>query len=115
VVLTGGTGDTIRSDNTWTWDGTNWTQQSPTTQIPTYISAGSGFDLAMHAVVVFGVFSDTWKWTGTDWVLLSPVNPPPSLSGEGMTYDLKTHQTFIFGGQLSNGGLASETAELLGR
>ena len=115
VVLTGGTGDTIRSDNTWTWDGTNWTLQSPTTQIPAYVGAGSGFDLAMHAVVVFGAFSDTWKWTGTDWVQLNAINPPPSLSGEGMTYDLKTHQTIIFGGQLSNGGLANETAELLGR
>ena len=44
VVVTGGNGDTIRTDNTWTWDSKNWRQLFPATQIQQVIGAGSAFD-----------------------------------------------------------------------
>ena len=115
VVLTGGTGDTIRSDNTWTWDGTNWTLLSPTTQIPAYVGAGSAFDPVMQTVVVFGAAADTWSWTGADWALLTQKNSPTSRSSFGMAYDPTARQTIIFGGQLANGNLVNGTWQLVGR
>jgi hypothetical protein len=115
VVLTGGNGDTIRTDNTWTWDGTNWTLLAPATQVSAFVGAGSAFDPAMHAVVVFGGIAETWSWSGTDWVQLTPTSSPSTRDGLGMAYDPTTHQTIIFGGALANGALVNETWQLVGR
>jgi hypothetical protein len=115
VVLTGGTGDTIRTDNTWTWDGHNWTQVSPATQIPEYVGPGSAFDPKLQAVVVFDPLGETWEWTGTDWVQLSPVNSPSARAEVGMAYDFTSGQTIMFGGQISNGNLVNGTWEFLGQ
>lgn len=115
VVLTGGTGDTIRADNTWLWDGLNWTQESPSTQIPAYLSAGYTFDPEMQAVVVFGGNDDTWTWTGSNWVQMSPQSSPPPRSESGMAYYPTLHQTLMFGGTLNNGTLVNTTWQLLGK
>jgi len=113
VVVTGGTGDTIRSDNTWTWDGNDWTLLSPTTQIPAYLGAGATFDPAAQSVVVFGANADTWSWTGNDWVQLTPNQSPLARAAIGMAYDFASHQAIIFGGELSTGPLANGTWQFI--
>ena len=123
VVLTGGNGDTIRTDNTWTWDGKNWTQQFPTTQVQALAGAGSAFDPAAKTVVVFAGFgqqtgdtNETWSWSGTNWVQMSPTNSPSAREGVGMAYDPISHQTVAFGGLLADGTtLVNETWQLVGR
>jgi hypothetical protein len=109
VVLTGGNGDTIRTDNTWTWDGTNWTQQFPSTQIQALTSAGAAFDLDSHLVIVFGgsaggTTNQTWSWDGTNWVQLTPARSPSARDGLGMDYYPGRHQVVMFGGEVSDGG-----------
>jgi galactose oxidase-like protein len=68
-------------NDTWVWDGTNWTQQSPATSPSARTSAmafGSGHD----QVVLFGgansttAFSDTWLWNGGNWTQQSPGTIP---------------------------------------
>lgn len=113
VVLTGGTGDTIRADNTWTWDGVNWTMQSPQTQVEAFIGGASAFDPALQTSIVFGGVAETWSWTGTNWVQLVPGVSPSARSGMGMAYDPITKQTIIFGGELTTGPLTDETWRLL--
>ena len=115
VVLTGGNGDTIRTDNTWTWDGTNWTLLAPATQVQAYVGAGSAFDPAVHAVVVLGGDGATWSWNGTDWVQMAPAQSPSARTAIGMAYDPATHQALVFGGQLSTGNLVKQTWQLVGR
>jgi Galactose oxidase, central domain len=122
VVMTGGNGDTIRTDNTWTWDGGNWTQQFPATQVQSMVGPGYAFDPALQAVVVFGGFgtqtgdtNETWEWTGTNWVMLNPTKLPPAREGVGMAYDPTSQQTLMFGGQLANGNLLHDTWVLTGR
>jgi hypothetical protein len=109
VVLTGGNGDTIRTDNTWTWDGTNWTMQSPATQVEAFTGGGSAFDPAAQAAVLFGGIAETWSWNGTTWVQLTPTNSPSVTSGVGMAYDSATHQVILFGGETADGTLMNET------
>jgi hypothetical protein len=62
-------------NDTWTWNGTDWTQHSPT-HSPSARQAGGNnccFDTANNNVVVYGGQSgfsynqDTWTWNGTDW------------------------------------------------
>jgi hypothetical protein len=109
VVLTGGDGDTIRTDNTWTWDGSNWTQQFPATQVPMLLSAGIAFDADSRLVIVFGGWGgsngqemkQTWSWDGTNWVLLSPARSPSARDGLGMAYDPNRHEVVVFGGEVA--------------
>ncbi len=115
VVLTGGNGDTIRTDNTWTWDGTNWAMLAPPIQVPAFVGPGSAFDPAVQAVVVFGGSAETWSWSGTDWVQMLPTNSPSAREGVGMAFDPTTRQTLIFGGLIANGGVTNETWRLVRR
>jgi hypothetical protein len=54
-------------NDTWIWDGSNWTQVFPSTVPPDRYSFGMNYDSATHAVVLFGGFSsgdirpDTWE------------------------------------------------------
>ena len=64
VVLFGG----AHVNDTWTWDGTTWTQIFPAGGPPhDRYSFGMDYDSAAHAVVIFGGFSsgpalgDAWK------------------------------------------------------
>lgn len=74
IVMFGGTGH----NDTWTWDGSRWTQQFPRHSPPVRTSTGPmpGMVYAdeQHEVVVFGGFvdgvgalNDTWTWDGRDW------------------------------------------------
>jgi len=124
VVVTGGNGDTIRTDNTWTWANKDWTQQFPSTQVEALDGPGSAFDVELGAVVVFGGFAhpsgqdvnETWSWTGTDWVQLSPKKAPSPREGLGMAYYPVTHQVVMFGGEnLGNHKFLGDTWALAGR
>jgi hypothetical protein len=122
VIMTGGNGDTIRTDNTWIWDGSNWTQQFPATQVQAMSGPGYAFDPALQAVVVFGGFgtqtgdtNETWEWSGSNWVQLNPTKLPSPREGSGMAYDPVSKQTLMFGGQAANGTAMNDTWQLVGR
>jgi hypothetical protein len=69
VVLFGGQGANTDLRDTWTWDGSTWTKQAPTTSPPARIFASMAYDAATRNVVLFGgqnagprSFNDTWTW-----------------------------------------------------
>jgi hypothetical protein len=115
VVLFGGAGvsgtagcDPICND-TWTWNGTTWTQQHPTTSpSPRQVGPGTGamaYDAAKGNVVLFGGYSesnqplgDTWTWNGTTWTQRQPATSPPARIASAMAYDAATGTVVLFGG-----------------
>lgn len=114
VVLTGGVGDTIRTDNTWTWDGTDWTQVIPATQIEGLFDAAYGYDPVVQGVVVFGGVAETWEWDGTTWIQVVPGTSPTQRDGPALATDPTSRQTIMFGGLDSNVEL-NETWQLIGK
>ncbi len=73
IVLFGGAGavSPYRSGylrDTWTWDGTTWTQQAPATHPSAREQASMAYDAATGQVVLFGGnghfldFDGTWTW-----------------------------------------------------
>ncbi len=110
--------------DTWTFDGTNWTQQSPAT-VPELMNPGaagrSGNALAYDAgnaqVVLFGGqlyfvplvsipmdLADTWVWDSTsNWTRKSPPTSPPARDSHAMAYDAARHQVVLFGGTALGG------------
>ena len=108
VLFGGGTGGLPASDrvfnDTWTWDGTTWTQQSPATSPPARQDASIAYDPGTGQLVLFGgfgegsYFNDTWTWDGTTWTQQSPATSPPWRQGTSMVYDPGSGQLVLFGG-----------------
>jgi hypothetical protein len=89
VLLFGGWRD-ARLNETWTYDGTTWTQLSPATTPNGRHSAGIAYDEARQQVVMFGGdggADETWIWDGSNWNLRTPAARPPGDAGAGMAYD----------------------------
>jgi hypothetical protein len=107
VVMFGGTDGTNRLGDTWTWDGSTWTEQHPPASPPARDFMGMAYDAATSEVVLFGgccndetgLFDDTWTWDGTTWTQEHPPTSPNPRSGMGMAYHAKTQRIVIFGGE----------------
>jgi pimeloyl-ACP methyl ester carboxylesterase len=120
VLLFGGYNGT-NLDDTWMWDGTNWTQKNPANSpSPTFPVAGMAFDSARGQVVLFisnpnpfagSVFSDTWVWDGMNWTKKNPLNSPPPRTSPGMAYDTAHGQVVLFGGNdaIGNPSILNDT------
>jgi uncharacterized protein (TIGR03437 family) len=96
---------TTTFNETWVWDGTTWTLETPRTSPPGRSSSGMAFDSGHGKTVLFGgadvnlnLLNDTWVWDGTNWTQESPETIPPALSDFNITYDATHNQTIVFGG-----------------
>jgi hypothetical protein len=69
VVLFGGSGASGLLNDTWTWDGTTWTQQTPVDSPPPGFGIPMAYDATGQEIVLYGppYFTDTWTWDGTTW------------------------------------------------
>ncbi|MGK0156530.1 MAG: hypothetical protein ACI9SE_003499 [Neolewinella sp.] len=121
TVLFGGScfllGPCWRSD-TWEWDGTDWTDRSPTwpiTRPPGRWLHGLTYDIARQRVVLFGgsdephhYKDDLWEWDGTTWVERVLVPRPAARLGFGLAYDPIAQRTLAFGGETWPGDRLSD-------
>ena len=112
LVLFGGADSSGRLNDTWTWDGSNWTHQSPASSPPARYVASMAYDPGTGQLVLFGgygthYFGDTWTWNGSAWTQQSPASSPPARLGASMTYGSATAQLVLFGGY--NGGYLGDT------
>jgi hypothetical protein len=102
VLLFGGLGATISND-TWVWDGSQWTRKESTTLPATRAGAALADDPQHHLVVMFGgdktgdYRGDTWLWNGA-WHQVCPDHSPSARTGAAMTYDPIRHLVLLFGG-----------------
>ncbi|MCL4434752.1 MAG: hypothetical protein M1399_08335, partial [Actinobacteria bacterium] len=106
LVLFGGSENGVgnQANDTWTYDGSNWTQQTPATSPPPLADAAMAYDAASQQLILFGggtsagVTNETWAWDGTNWTQLNPSTSPPGRDGAGMTYDAAAGVLVLFGG-----------------
>jgi hypothetical protein len=111
IVLFGGMdGNFNPLNDTWVWDGTNWTQKAPQTNPPARGGQAMAYDSAHGQVVMFGgqvgLLNDTWIWDGANWTQKSPATvPPPGGIGNfgffiAMAYDAASSQTVLYGNDI---------------
>jgi hypothetical protein len=107
VVFGGSDGAWNALGDTWTWDGTAWTQQFPPVSPPARLNHAMAYDAHTGMVVVFGgqpdtsgytIFGDTWTWDGATWTQQFPPVSPPARGVANMTYDDASGSTVLFGG-----------------
>jgi hypothetical protein len=115
IVLFGGmTSNGVFLNDTWTWDGVNWTQQFPPVSPPArrFDLQGMTYDADTKMVILFGgikdanydVFGDTWTWNGTTktWLEEFPASSP-SPRRAPIAYDSASGTVVLFGGDIGNG------------
>jgi hypothetical protein len=102
--------------DTWTYDGTNWTQV-PTPVAPSAnYGAAMTYDAAIGKVVLFGgersgsgVVDQTWTFDGSSWTRLAPAASPPARADASMAYDAGAGKAVLFGGYDSANNYLSDT------
>ena len=99
--------------DTWTWNGTAWTQHTPANAPSPRIHARMAYDLANARAILFGgrgPSSETWAWDGAAWTLLNPATVPPAREQTHMATNLDTGEIVMFGGAGSAvGGILGDT------
>jgi Galactose oxidase, central domain len=102
TLLFGGGG---RND-TWSWDGANWTQLHPSQSPPPRTSACMAYDSQHGTILLFGgasiaglLLNDTWSWDGANWTQLHPKQVPQARCGSVMTYSEAQKCCVLFGGE----------------
>jgi hypothetical protein len=104
VLLFGGrgAGGQLLGD-TWTFNGSTWTQPPQRRSPPARTGALAAWDPAVGAVVLFGGtgaagtrLDDTWTWNGSSWksLLVAPI-PAPDGDAVGLTFDTARQQLVL--------------------
>jgi hypothetical protein len=109
VVLFGGQGGgSAYLNDTWTFDGTSWTQVSARNLPPGRY--GASMAALAGEVVLFGGFAggggalgDTWTFDGTSWTQVNVSIAPPPRGDAGMAPF--AGKVVLFGGQGGSGAL----------
>lgn len=115
TVLFGGYDETNFLDQTWLWDGTNWTRvkKNPPTQRG---QAVMWYDATMKKTIVYGGigrqdtesrierFGDMWSFDGSGWtnMKVDPASTPGLRYSTAYTVDPRTGHALVFGGLLYN-------------
>ncbi|MGH9365473.1 MAG: Kelch repeat-containing protein, partial [Thermoanaerobaculia bacterium] len=91
--------------DTWEYDGANWTQITSTNKPSRRGDVGMTFDTSRARVLLFGgrnnntVYGDTWEYNSGGWTQRNPPSSSPySRYDMGMAYDPVRNKTVLFGG-----------------
>jgi hypothetical protein len=121
LVMFGGslwdnTGELAQYNETWVFDGNDWTRAATTGPSPR-AHPQAAYDPRLGRVVLFGGydyaadadFQDTWSWTGAAWAIMSPTAKPSKRDSGAMAYLPLTGQLVLFGGYVTSGTNAAGT------
>ena len=99
--------------DTWTWDGSTWTQQFPPVSPPARTWSTMVYDPQTRTIVLFGGanlaggdggFDDTWTWDGVTrtWTQQNPASHPSPRASNQLVYDPASRNVVMFGGVTNN-------------
>jgi len=117
ILFSGETGSGLSQD-TWSFDGTTWTDLTSTliTSPPVRGGASMAYDKISGTLILFGGYSngsvllnDTWSFDGTTWTNLNLTNPPSPRYFASMAYDEISGKIILFGGAGEDIVLFNET------
>ncbi len=107
VLLFGGGefSSNVKGD-TWLFDGTTWTQLSPTQSPPARRAHATAWVASKKQVLLFGGsngkwLSDTWLFDGNTWTQSTAGNAPGGRFNHALAYDTKLDRVVLFGGRVS--------------
>jgi hypothetical protein len=109
TVMFGGVGPSGWLNDTWEWNGTNWSLRAPTTSPQARVNATMAFDPCSQSVLLYGgtdgnyfYFGDTWLYDGTAWTHQQPTNPPFLRQSTSLATDLDRRRVVLYGGNTTD-------------
>lgn len=92
------------NDETWSWDGTDWTElfpgTTPSAQDASAMAPRTASELLLFIGNIGGIDSqETWLWDGSDWTLASPASAPSARTLFDMAAWCESDTVVLFGGQ----------------
>jgi hypothetical protein len=118
IVMFGGwqPGENAKYSDTWTWDGTSWTELSPLYSAPPTAEAVMAYDAVSHFLVMFGGLqsgptNQTWAFDDGNWSAVTfskGATQPPARDATVMALDGANRTIVLFGGE-ENRGAANDT------
>lgn len=118
VFLFGGKAGAVESNETWSFDGVDWTQVTTSTTPPGRSHHAMVFDRERGRIVMFGgqdnsgFRGDMWEYDGTNWMQIAflPSDVVPAARGDAaMAYDPVNKNVVLFGGDLGAMGVDGNT------
>ncbi len=107
---------TNKLDDTWEWDGLDWSQASQSVSPEARDFHALAYDALRGRVVLFGGrdasgldLVDTWEWDGTLWTRRTPTTSPSRRHDHAMTYDEGRGRVVLYGG--SQGAVTSSLTD----
>jgi len=105
VIYFGG-GSGFPNNETWLWNGAQWTQAQPVNSPSGRMGSAMAYDHSRDRTVLFGGASlipyghqdDTWEYDGATWTKINTPTTPPERSEAGMAYDPDREVIVMFGG-----------------
>jgi len=98
-------------NETWTYNGSAWTLQTPTTSPGATAGIDMVYDVIRGVHVMYGgtppgffggpCLDQTWEFDGANWTQVFPINTPGGLAHYGMVYDVARGVTVLYGGMFS--------------
>ena len=109
VILFGGIDNSGYLNDTWSFDGSTWTQLHPSSSPSARYDASMTYDEATQTLILFGgrnssdYLSDTWSFNGSTWQNITPLSQSPQArSSASMAYATSTSTVILFGGTNNN-------------
>lgn len=108
-VLFGGWDGSNFRDDTWVWDGTDWTQVTKNPP-PSRELTSMWFDPTLQRTVIYGGlgrltstdrltrYNDMWQFDGLGWVEIKPATLPGARYGARVAVDPRNGHAVLFGG-----------------
>lgn len=105
VVLFGGrerAGTGAALDDTWAYDGLDWTRIRPASSPPARYGHGAAFDEARGRLVIYAgsggsPHDDVWEFDGSAWTDVTPAIMPPPRNAP-LAFDRRRGRTVLYGG-----------------
>lgn len=120
LVLFGGNVNGALVDETWTYDGSTWTQETKSGAWPAPSSqAAAAYDYVHDRLVLFDRNGATWAHANHAWTkLVEPASgtviAPPARDDASMTFDWQTKRLIMTGGRQQSMDLLVDVWELDG-
>ena len=103
-------------NDTWIWDGVDWTQAQPSDVPPARTYPALVYDPNLNGTLLFGGYetpgegySDTWLFTGGDWTLLNPHLTPGGRWAMGNDFDMNIQAPLLFGGEITGDPFSNQS------
>lgn len=95
-------------DDTWIFNGKDWTEQSTQVSPSPRADASIVYDPDHQRIYLFGgsyslekdnwAYNDTWAWDGSNWQQIQLNNQPSIRDNAAMAYDPVHHNVLLYGG-----------------